>query len=113
MWWSALGNLAEAELGLGQLEEARLHLAECLELAREAQFLELIAGCLATAAALLLETGNAETAARLTGAEDALLEQINFSLHPAERRAPRTPRGRIYTHFSKRRQKNCAMRDGE
>jgi predicted ATPase len=82
----ALGNLAEAELGLGQQEEARLHLAECLELAREAQFLELIAGCLATAAALLLETGDAETAARLAGAEDALLEQINFSLHPAERR---------------------------
>jgi len=48
--------------------------------------LELIAACLATAAALLLETGNAETAARLSGAEDALLEQINFSLHPAERR---------------------------
>ena len=87
----ALGNLAEAELGLGQLQEARLHLAECLELAREAQFLELIAGCLAIAAALLLETGNAEMAARLTGAEDALLEQINFSLHPAERRPPRTP----------------------
>ena len=82
----SLGNLAEAELGLGQLQEARLHLAECFELAREAQFLELIAGCLAIAAALLLETGNAETAARLTGAEDALFEQINFSLHPAERR---------------------------
>jgi predicted ATPase/class 3 adenylate cyclase len=82
----SLGNLAEAELGLGQLQEARLHLAECLELAREAQFLELIAGCLAIAAALLLETGNAETAARLTGAEDALFEQIKFSLHPAERR---------------------------
>ena len=82
----ALGNLAEAKLGLGQQEEARLHLAECLELAREAQFLELIAACLATAAALLLETGNPETAARLSGAEDALLEQINFLLHPAERR---------------------------
>jgi predicted ATPase/class 3 adenylate cyclase len=82
----ALGNLAEAELGLGQQEEARIHLAECLELAREAQFLELIAGCLATATALLLETGNAQTAARLTGAEDALLEQINLSLPPAERR---------------------------
>ena len=85
MWWS-LGNLAEAELGLGQLQEARLHLAECLELAREAQFSELIAGCLAVAAALLLETGNAEMAARLGGAEDALLEQINVALHPAERR---------------------------
>jgi hypothetical protein len=47
---------------------------------------QLIAGCLAIAAALLLETGNAETAARLTGAEGALFEQINFSLHPAERR---------------------------
>ena len=82
----ALGNLAEAELGLGRQEEARLHLAEALELAREAQFAELIAACLATAAALLLETGNAETAARLTGAENALLEQISFSLHPAERR---------------------------
>jgi hypothetical protein len=82
----ALGNLAEAELGLGQQEEARLHLAECLELAREAQFLEVIAQCLETAVALLLETGDAETAARLTGAEDALLERINLSLHPAERR---------------------------
>ena len=46
----------------------------------------MIAACLATAAALLLETGNAETAAGLSGAEDALLERINFSLHPAERR---------------------------
>jgi predicted ATPase len=82
----ALGNLAEAELGLGQREEARLHLAECLELARETQFLELVASCLETAAALLLETGDAETAVRVTGAGDAVLEQINFSLHPAERR---------------------------
>jgi hypothetical protein len=45
-----------------------------------------IASCLETAAALLLKTGDAETAARLTGAEDELLEQINLSLHPAERR---------------------------
>jgi predicted ATPase len=82
----ALENLAEAELGLGQQEGGRLHLAECLELARETQFLEVLASCLETAAALLLETGDAETATRLTGAEDALLEQINFSLHPAERR---------------------------
>jgi predicted ATPase len=80
----SLGNLAEAEIGLGQHEEGRLHLAECLELARETQFLEILASCLETAAALLLETGDAETATRLTGAEDALLEQINFSLHPAE-----------------------------
>jgi tetratricopeptide (TPR) repeat protein len=82
----ALGNLAEGELGLGQREAAQLHLAEALEIAREGQFLELIAACLATAVAVLLETGNAEIAARLSGAEDALLERINFSLHPAERR---------------------------
>jgi predicted ATPase/class 3 adenylate cyclase len=82
----ALGNLAEAELRLGRQEEARRHLAECLELAREAQFLEVIAQCLETAAALLLETGDAETAARLAGAEDGLLEQISLSLHPGERR---------------------------
>jgi tetratricopeptide (TPR) repeat protein len=82
----SLGNLAEAELGLGRQEEARFHLAECLELGRDAQFLVVIAQCLETAAALLLEAGDAETAARLTGAEDALLKEINVSLHPAERR---------------------------
>ncbi|HYY34558.1 MAG TPA: tetratricopeptide repeat protein, partial [Gaiellaceae bacterium] len=90
----ALGNLAEAELALRQ-EEGRLHLAECLELARDAQFLEVLASCLATTAALLLETGDAETAARLTGAEDALLEQINLSLHPAERRRRERLRSRL------------------
>jgi ATP/maltotriose-dependent transcriptional regulator MalT len=82
----SLGNLAEAKLGLGRQEEARLHLAECLELGRDAQFLVVIAQCLETVAALLLEAGDTETAARLTGAEDALLKEINVSLHPAERR---------------------------
>ena len=48
--------------------------------------MELIAACMETAATLLLETGDAETAARLTGAGDAMLEQISVSLPPAERR---------------------------
>src|SRR5439155_10511157 len=58
----ALGNLAEAELGLHREEEARLHLTECLELAADAQFLEVIASCLETTAALLVNAGDAETA---------------------------------------------------
>jgi predicted ATPase/class 3 adenylate cyclase len=82
----ALENLAEAELGLGRQEEARRHLTESLELAKEAQFLEVIASAVATVSKLLFDTGETEIAARLTGAEDALLEQVNLSLHPAERR---------------------------
>jgi tetratricopeptide (TPR) repeat protein len=81
-----LGNLSEAELGLGRLEDARRHLAECVELARETQFLGMIVQCLEVAAGLLLETGDAETAARLTGAVDALIDEMDLPSHPAERR---------------------------
>ena len=88
-------NLVEAELALGRREEGSRHLRECFELAIEAQFFEVIAGCLESAAHVLVDQGDATTAARLVGAEDSLLQQINLTLHPAERRR----RERLRTHL--------------
>lgn len=81
-----LENLAEAELALDRREAARLHLIECLELARTAQHVEATAMCLEMTAALLFAGHDTEAAARLAGAADALLEQIDLTLHPATRR---------------------------
>jgi predicted ATPase/class 3 adenylate cyclase len=80
-----LENLAEAELALGRRDAARAHLIECLELAKEAQFVEMTAFCLQTTAELL-STSDPETAACLAGAADLLLERIDVALHPAEQR---------------------------
>ena len=48
-----LENLAEAELALDRREAARLHLIECLELARTSQHVEATAMCLEMTAALV------------------------------------------------------------
>ena len=79
-----LGILADAALLLGRTEEARLRLRECLELARSLAFKEVIASCLETSAALLARE-RVRVAARLTGAADALRDEINLTQAPAER----------------------------
>jgi predicted ATPase/class 3 adenylate cyclase len=82
----ALSNLADASLLLGRAEEARLRIRECLDLAGELGFLEVVASCLDSSAALLADMQQVELAARLTGAAHALREDINLSQTPAERR---------------------------
>ena len=82
-----LSNLAETKLALLQPELARDYLLEGLRLAQEAEAAGDVANeMLETAAALLLEVGAPEEAARLTGASDALFEANPFSMHPAEQR---------------------------
>ena len=80
-----LSNSAQAALLLGSMDEARLRLRECLVRAAEVGFAEVIAECLDTGAALLADR-EVELAARLTGAADALREDIKHSALPAEQR---------------------------
>lgn len=80
-----LAILADAVLLLGRSEEARLRIRECLELGGKLGFKEAIASGLETSAALLADSEQVETAARLTGAADALREDINLSQTPTER----------------------------
>jgi tetratricopeptide (TPR) repeat protein len=81
-----LENLTEAEIALGRTAQARLHLIECLERSREAQYTEILGACLDNAAALLLLTGDVETPVRLMGAADALREDLGLHVHPATQR---------------------------
>jgi predicted ATPase/class 3 adenylate cyclase len=81
-----LENLAEAEIALGRTAQARIHLTECLERSREAQYTEILVVCLNHAAALLLQSGDVETAARLVAAADAQGEQLEAQPHPVVRR---------------------------
>jgi tetratricopeptide (TPR) repeat protein len=81
-----LENLAQAEIALGRTAQARLHLIECLELSRDAQYAEILVVCLNHVAALLLQAGDVETAARLVSGADALGEDLEAQPHPAERR---------------------------
>jgi predicted ATPase len=81
----ALSNIAQATVRLGHRSEASARIKECLELALEFGYREVIAWCLETTAALVV-VDQPETAGRLTGAAEALLEQIGSSFGPAERR---------------------------
>lgn len=99
----ALSNLAEAELALGRRDEARVRLLECLTLAREAEATgDALRTSLETTAALLLDAGAAEIAARITGATDALLETMAFSLTPAEQRRRERIRGEVHARLGPR-----------
>ena len=80
-----LAFLADAELMVGGMEQARLRTRECLGFADELGFMEVISMGLDTSAALLAERGQAALAARLTGTAEALREEINVSQTPAER----------------------------
>jgi predicted ATPase/class 3 adenylate cyclase len=78
-----LSNSAQATLMLGRMDEARLRVRECLVRVGEAGFTELIAECLDMSGALLADR-DVGLAARLTGAADALREDINHAAFPAE-----------------------------
>jgi predicted ATPase/class 3 adenylate cyclase len=80
-----LSNSAQATLMLGRMDDARLRVRDCLVRVGEAGFKELIAECFDMSAALLADR-DAGLAARLTGAADALREDINHATFSAERR---------------------------
>jgi tetratricopeptide (TPR) repeat protein len=80
-----LSNSAQATLMVGRMDEARLRVRECLVRVGEAGFMELIAECLDMSATLLADR-DVGLAARLTGAADALREDIKHAALPAERR---------------------------
>ena len=81
-----LENLAQAEIALGRTAQARVHLIECLERSREAQYTEIVVVCLNHAAALLLQARDVDTAARLVAGADALGEDVESQPHPVEQR---------------------------
>src|SRR5439155_13170116 len=82
----ALSNLASSMLQLGDKEEALSRIRECLDLAEELGFSELICWSLEATAAAVAAERQLEPAARLMGAAAALLESINGSYGPSERR---------------------------
>jgi predicted ATPase len=81
-----LCNLVEATVMLGRPTEARLRIKECLPLARELGFVQMIAQSLDSTAAVLADSGDARTALRLVGAADVMLEELNLSEADSERR---------------------------
>ena len=84
----AVGLAIEADAAAfqGRSVEARLLVGECLELSGELGFKEVIASGLETGAALLADSEQAELAARLAGAADALREDIDLLQTPSEQR---------------------------
>ena len=81
-----LSNIASAEVNLGNRAEACTRLRECLRLARELGFTEVIVSGLLDTAAVAVADGDFHCAARLIGAAETLRERINFSFGPLERR---------------------------
>jgi predicted ATPase len=81
-----LCNVVDATIMLGRPQEARLSVRECLELARELSFVQMIAQSLDAIAAVLADSGDARTAVRLVGAADVMLEDIHIAGVEAERR---------------------------
>jgi tetratricopeptide (TPR) repeat protein len=83
----SLHNLARTRLALGQLDEARDLLGECVELATAIGYNEVIAHALAAAAELALRAGRLETAARLLGGSEALFDEIGAQMQGDEEEA--------------------------
>ncbi|MCA1624635.1 MAG: protein kinase [Acidobacteria bacterium] len=86
-----LTNLAAAEYGLGDYTAANSHLAEALTMSQELGGKILgnkiaISYILDGFAALTVQRGESEMAARLAGAAEHLRESINYNIEPAERR---------------------------
>ena len=83
----AVGLAIEADAAVfqGRSVEARLLVGECLVLGGELGFREVIASGLETSAALLADGDQAELAARLAGAANALREDIDLLQTPSER----------------------------
>jgi hypothetical protein len=80
-----LSNVAFAMFQLGEREGAVSRIRECLDLAEQLGFTEAICWSLEATAATQAER-RPETAARLMGAATALLESLNGSYGPSERR---------------------------
>jgi predicted ATPase/class 3 adenylate cyclase len=80
-----LCNLVEATVMLGRPEEARPRIRECLELAGDLHFVQVIAQSLDATAAVLAGSGDARSALRLVGAADAMYEDLNLSPPDADR----------------------------
>ncbi len=81
-----LCHVVDATIMLGRAQEARLPVRECLELAGELSFRQVIAGSLDATAAVLADSGDARTAVRLMGAADVIYEDLNLSGADADRR---------------------------
>ncbi len=86
-----LTNLAAAEYGLGDYTAANSHFAEALTMSQKLGGKILgdkisISYILDGFAALAVQRGESEMAARLAGATEQLRESINYNIEPAERR---------------------------
>lgn len=82
---AGLNNLGFAAFGEGDFPAARSSFAEALAVARELKHKIQISYSLDGFAALAVEGGEAETAARISGAAELLRETIGCEIEPAER----------------------------
>ena len=81
-----LCNVVDANVMLGRSTEARSRIRECLQLARELEFVQMIAASLDATAAILADDGDAGTAMRLVGAADVMFEDLHLAGSDADRR---------------------------
>jgi predicted ATPase len=81
-----LCNVVDANVMLGRPEEARPRIRECLQIARELQFVQMIASSLDATAAVVAHDGDAGTAMRLVGAADAVFEDLHLAGSDSDRR---------------------------
>jgi tetratricopeptide (TPR) repeat protein len=79
-------NIASALIQLGRLDEAKPHLAASVATVTELDYPEQIAWCLLATAALAAASSRSADAARLLGAADNALADLNVALGQAERR---------------------------
>jgi hypothetical protein len=79
-------SLAQADRAQGDLTSARLHLQEALTIYREARWHRWVPDTLIGLAGLEVAEGQAERAARLLGAADALREALGVHFSVSERR---------------------------
>ena len=80
-----LCNVVDANVMLGRPEKARARIRECLQIAGELQFVQMIAASLDATAAVLADR-DARTAMRLVGAADAMFEDLHLAGSDADRR---------------------------
>jgi tetratricopeptide (TPR) repeat protein len=80
-----LCNVVDANVMLGRPEEARPRVRECLQIAGELQFVQMIAASLDATAAVLADD-DARTAMRLVGAADAMFADLHLAGSDADRR---------------------------
>jgi predicted ATPase/class 3 adenylate cyclase len=85
-WGAALtlSNVAFAELHLGRRDEAERDLRQALREGFEMGSLPVVSACLGSLAALASDADNPSRAARLMGAEEAILEESGMVLYGAE-----------------------------